>query len=99
MRQQFVDFRGWMLARSDEDVSEVGDRVHAVGFAGGDERVEAGDVVPGIFVPDEEEVLSSEGDNAKGGLAAVVVWRQLGIVEESVERLPVLQRVADRRAH
>jgi hypothetical protein len=43
---------------ADENVGEVVHRVHAVRLAGGDERVEPGQVLAGVVVPDEEEVLS-----------------------------------------
>jgi hypothetical protein len=47
-------------ADPDQDVAEVVDGIDAIGLAGGDERVEPGDVVAGIFMTDEEEVFSSE---------------------------------------
>jgi hypothetical protein len=40
-----------------EHVGEVLERVLTVSLAGGDEGVEPGDVVAGVLVADEEEVL------------------------------------------
>jgi hypothetical protein len=42
---------------ADENVGEVVHRVHAVRLAGGDERVQPGQVLAGTVVSDEEEVL------------------------------------------
>jgi hypothetical protein len=42
---------------AEEDVGEVGGRVDAVPLAGGDERVEAGQVLAGLVVPDMELTL------------------------------------------
>jgi hypothetical protein len=48
---------------ADEHVREVVDRVHAVRFAGRDERVKAGEVLAGFVRADEEEVLATEGSD------------------------------------
>jgi len=50
---------------AEQDVGEVLDGVDAVDLAGGYQRVEAGQVLTGLVVPNEEEVLSSEGGDAE----------------------------------
>jgi len=57
VREQLVDARAGVLVDADDDVGQVGERVDAVGLAGGHQRVEAGQVLAGVVVPDEEEVL------------------------------------------
>jgi hypothetical protein len=57
VRQQVVDARGRVALHADEDVREVVDGVHAVRLAGGDERVEAGQVLARLVRPDKQEVL------------------------------------------
>ena len=42
----------------EQDVGEVGLRVDGVGFAGGDERVQARDVGAGLVATDKEVILS-----------------------------------------
>jgi hypothetical protein len=57
VREQLVDPRGRVRLHAQEDVGEVVDRVDAVRLAGGDERVETGQVLASFVVTDEEEVL------------------------------------------
>jgi hypothetical protein len=45
-----------------EHILKIGERVDAVGLAGGDQRVDPGDVLAGILVADEQEVLAARGD-------------------------------------
>jgi len=82
VRQQFVDPRGGVRLHAEEDVGEVGDRVHAVHLARRDERVEAGQVLAGLVGSDEEEVLPPEGGDAERALRGVVVDGQVRISEE-----------------
>jgi hypothetical protein len=58
-----------------------------------------GDVVAGVFIPDEEVVLAAERDDAEGGLGAVVVGPDACVTKKLRERLPVLQRVAHGDRH
>ena len=48
MRQQLVDARGGVGLHAEEHVGGVLDGVHAVQLAGGDERVQAGQVLAGL---------------------------------------------------
>jgi hypothetical protein len=57
--EQLVDARGGVRLHAQHDIGEVIDRVHLVRLAGGDEGVEAGQVLAGVVVADEEEVLPS----------------------------------------
>jgi hypothetical protein len=50
----------WCRLHPEQHVREVGLRVYAVGLAGGDERVQACDVVAGLVIADEEVILSPE---------------------------------------
>jgi len=59
VRQQLVDARRRMHLDAEQDVGEVRDRVQVVRLARRDQRVEAGQVLASLVVPDEEEVLSS----------------------------------------
>jgi hypothetical protein len=70
--QELVDPRRRVRLHAEEDVGEVGDRVHPVHLAGRDERVEAGQVLAGFVRPDEEEVLPSEGGDAERPLGGVM---------------------------
>jgi hypothetical protein len=52
-----------MALHAQQDVGEVVDRVHLVRLARRDERVESGQVLAGVVVPDEEEVLAPESES------------------------------------
>jgi len=77
---------------AEENVGEVGDGVDAVHLAGGDERVEAGQVLAGVIVSDEEEVLSSECGDTEGALGGVMPPPRLCRARTRVHVLPGLQR-------
>jgi hypothetical protein len=47
-----------------EHVAQAFDRVDAIGFASGDDRIEAGDVVAGVFVSDKEKILTTQGNDS-----------------------------------
>ena len=51
-----------MRRHADEDVAQVREGVDVVRLARADEGVERCDVVAGVFVADEEEVLPSQRD-------------------------------------
>jgi hypothetical protein len=57
-----------------EHIGEVSDGVHSVRFAGGDERVQPSEVLAGLVVSDEEEILSSKCRYPQRVLGSVVVW-------------------------
>jgi hypothetical protein len=63
--QQLVDPRGGLRLLAEEDVREVGDGVYAVHLALRDERVEAGEVLAGLVVSDEEPVSCAQGGGAE----------------------------------
>ena len=60
MGQEVVEGSGRRGTDAAEDVGEIGDGLDGVGFAGGGEGVEAGDVGAGLLVPHEEKVLTAE---------------------------------------
>lgn len=51
-----------MGLNSDEDIGEVGLRIQSVGEAGGNERLQDGEVPAGFVVTDKQEVFASQGD-------------------------------------
>jgi hypothetical protein len=55
-----------------QHVREVRHRVHLVRLACRDERVEAGQVLACLIVPDEEEVLPPQGGDPEGALGGVM---------------------------
>jgi hypothetical protein len=63
--QQFVDTGRGMGADAEEHVTEIRERIDAVRLAGGDERIESGDVFVGALVADKEIVLATERDGAE----------------------------------
>jgi len=73
VREQLVDPRGRVSLDAEENVGEVGDGVDAVYLAGGDERVEAGQVLAGVIRAHEEEVLAPERGDAERALGDIVV--------------------------
>ena len=75
LRKQVVEAGCGVRADTSEDVGQVGERIFVVSHAGGDEGVQAGEILASLFVPDEEEILSSEGDDSQRRLASVVVRR------------------------
>ena len=78
-----------MRLHAQQDVREVGDRVHAVHLAGPDERVEAREVLAGFVGADEEEVLAPERGDAERALGGIVVDGQVRVGEEERQRVPV----------
>ncbi len=84
-----------MALHAQQDVGELIDRVHLVGFARRDERVEAGQVLAGPVVPDEEEVLAPERRDAERALRGVIVDGQMRVGEEERQRVPLADHVAD----
>lgn len=84
---------------ADEYVLEIVDGVDAVFLACGDERVEHGEIVPGVLAADDAEVLPSERHAPQAGLCDVVVGRDSGVAEEAAELAEVSKQVADRFAH
>jgi hypothetical protein len=57
VREQLVDPRDRVRREARQDVGEVLEGIDPVHLAGGDEGVEAGDVLSGVVVSDEEVVL------------------------------------------
>jgi len=53
----------------------------------------------GAVVAHEQEVLPAQGDHPQQSLAHVVVQRQVWILKEPYQRIPVVQRIADLSAH
>jgi hypothetical protein len=92
MWQQLVDPRSRMGLHANEHVGEVLDRVDVVRIAGGDQRVEPGQVLAGGVIADEEEVLPAEGADPERPLGLIVVERQGGVGEEEAERVPLVER-------
>lgn len=84
-----------MSSDAEQHVAQIFERVDVVGFAAGDEGVEARDVVPGVFGADEEEILATEGDDAESSLGAIVIGRHARVVEEDGELGPLTECVAD----
>jgi hypothetical protein len=97
--QQFVDTGRGMGADAEEHVTEIRERIDAVRLAGGDERIESGDVFAGVLVADKEVVLATKRDGAEGGFRPVVVWRDASVAEKARERFPVFQRVPHGDSH
>lgn len=56
-----------MRADTTKDVGQVGERIFVVGHAGGDEGIQAGEVLAGLLVSNKQEVLSAEGDDSHEG--------------------------------
>ena len=77
MRQQLVDPRDRVAREPREDVGKVLEGVDAVHLAGGDDGVEAGDVLPGVIVSDEEVVLAPERRRPERSLGGVMPRRRL----------------------
>ncbi len=98
MREQVIDSRSRMGVESVNRVAEVGNRIDLVRLAGGDDRVKSGEVLAGIFVSDKEKIFATERGDAQGSLGAVVVYGDTCVVEETGERCPLIQCVADRFA-
>ena len=57
MREDCVDVGGGMNVDAEQNIFDVLDRIDAVQVAGRDQRVEAGEVLAGLRVPDEEKVF------------------------------------------
>ncbi len=61
--------------------------IDAQQLRGGDERIEACDLLSGVFVSDEELLFFwAKGETVQRVLGAVVVRRQCGDVEKTRER-------------
>src|SRR5688572_20539007 len=99
VRKQLFDPTRRVALDAGEHVRQVRDRVHAILFAGGDEGVEAGGVVPGLFISDEEVVGPAEGDPAQAGLRDVVVRWDRGEAQEAAESAMMTQEIPDGLAH
>jgi hypothetical protein len=84
---------------ADEDVGQIGNRVDAVLFAGGHERIHDGEIAARFFVADEEEVLATERDATKGRFGDVVVGRDGRVMEEAADGAAVSKEIADSAAH
>ena len=56
-------------------------------------------VLTGFLVSDELPVLSSERDDSQRVFGAVVVRRDVLVVEEHAEGIPLIQRILDGAAH
>ncbi len=87
--------RSAVSADAEQHISQVFDRVDVVGFAGGDQRIETGDVFSGVFVPDEEEVFATEGDDTEICFGAIVVGWHARAIEKDRELGPLPECVAD----
>src|SRR5438067_243322 len=83
--EQLVVATGGVVLHSNQHIAEVVDRIDAVLLAGGDERVEDGEVVPRARVTDKEEIGAAECDAAERGLRDIVVGRDRGVAEEAAE--------------
>ena len=90
-----MDSRVGVGLDADQDVGQVLLGIDAVRLAGGDEGVEPGEVLPGLFVSDEEVVLPAKCRDAEGTFCGVVVEREAGVVEELRQCLPLFEGVAD----
>ena len=66
-----------------QDVAEVLDRIHAEPGARDDQRVEKRELLPRILTMNEEEVLSTERDDAKRVLSSIVIERNARIPKRS----------------
>jgi hypothetical protein len=64
VREELLDAMGRVLLHPGEHVGEVLDGVHAVLLARGDERIEHGEVLSHLLVPEKQVVRSSEGNTA-----------------------------------
>lgn len=84
---------------TDQDVHEIVVRIDVVQLAGGHEALEDGEILPGFVVADEEKIVAPEREDPERSFAHVVVERDLWIIEEDGQRLPLIERVADGLAH
>jgi hypothetical protein len=87
--------QGSGVRRRGRHVCEILVGVDSILLAGGNQGVEAGDVLPGSVVADEEVVLPSERRRAERSLRAVVVHGQPCVVKEARQRAPLVERVPD----
>lgn len=58
MREEFVDFRCRMCFHTNEHVGHILLQAHIVDLAGGDKRVERGNVLAGVVIAHKEKILS-----------------------------------------
>ena len=78
-----------------EEVAEVGPGLDVVELAAGEEGDEGGVDLGGVVGADEEPVLAADGLAPQGALGGIVVERETAIVEEALERDPLIAGVAD----
>ena len=82
-----------------QDVGEVRQGLDAAGVAGGDHGVEGCEVLSGLLVANEKEVLSPESHDTQSRFAAIVVWGDPDITDKASQGLPVLQSIPNGLAH
>jgi len=70
-----------------EDVAKIDLGVDSMSLAGGYEGVQAGQVLAGLFVANEEEVLASEGGDAQCPFAGAMPRPRLCRVPPPPERV------------
>ena len=88
-----------MGLHADQDVLEIGHRVDVLESTCGDDGLEDGEVLTGVGVTNEEEILAPGGDDSEFALGQVVVERNGRIGEEVLEGHALVLGVGQRLAH
>src|SRR6185503_17370169 len=93
--RELEDAAGGPTRQEAEEVSEVGPGFDVVELTARQEGDEGGVDLGGVVGADEEPVLPSDGFPPQGPFGAVVVNGQAAVVQEALERDPLVQGVAD----
>ena len=79
-----------------QQVGEVDLRIDAVQLARLDQRCEVGPAAPAIIAGGKKCVLSAQDHGSDGALDGVRIYLRAAVVEEPLQAIAVVQRVADR---
>src|ERR1700676_5812939 len=98
VRQQFTDSSDGMRWDTREHIVEPVERLNATPLAGSDEASQHRRCLAAVVASEERPVAAAQRDIPVGSLGGAVVDLQLAVFQKARQRLPLIQRIAHRRA-
>ena len=99
MRKELLYFRVGMRLNAQDHIGEICVWVDRIFLARCDECVEDREIFAGLFVPDEEEIGTPEGNATEAGFGGVVVGWNRCEAKKTAERFAMTEKIVRRFAH
>ena len=95
VREKAFEFAGLEVGEAAEDITEVLPDVEVVAEGTGNDGVDDGSGAAAAGTAEEEPIFAAGGDVLHSAFHRVVVDRQVAVVDEAAEFLPLIKCIGD----